>query len=310
MDQHAIVFTALSKRYGDTLALSDLNLEVARGEVFGFLGPNGAGKTTAIRILLDLIRPTSGRASVLGHDTQAESMAVRRLVGYLPGDLSLYGGMRPGAFLDYVADLRGAPREPPFRSILIDRIRMPSERPISSLSTGERQKVGIVMALMHRPPVLILDEPTSGLDPIMRRTLLRTLAELAAEGTTVFFSSHVLPEVQEVCTRVAILREGRLLDAIDVAEGRRLAPQHVSVTFDTPPPTAAFDGVPGVSLQSQDGPTYRFRIDAGTDALIKRLAQYTVLDLTAQPPSLEDLVLSYYGGAAPAEREDSHAHSR
>jgi ABC-2 type transport system ATP-binding protein len=295
----AIRFEHVTKCYGAFVALHDLSLEVARGEIYGFLGPNGAGKTTAIRILLDLIRPNAGRALVLGHDAQRESLAVRSLIGYLPGELSLYDDVHPRAFLDFISRLRGGSVDPRTREELAERFQLPVDKPMGSLSTGQRQKVGVVMAFMHQPSVLILDEPTSGLDPIMRQVLLDTLVERASAGATVFLSSHVLSEVQEVCTRVAILREGRLIDEIDVGEGRRLAPQRVTVLFADQPGADAFAGLAGVSVEQRDGARVALHVTHGMDGLLKRLAGYTVLELDAEQPSLEELVLSYYGDAAP-----------
>ena len=201
----AIRTDGLTKRYGRVLALDGLALEVERGEVFGFLGPNGAGKTTTIRLLLDLIRPTAGRASILGHDCQRESLAARAQVGYLPGDLRLYDGLTARQHVALAARLRGA--RPDWRWVgeLAERLGLDLDRKAGALSRGNKQKVGILLALFARPPVLILDEPTSGLDPLVQHAVHELLVEEARRGTAVFFSSHVMSEVERVCSRVAVL---------------------------------------------------------------------------------------------------------
>lgn len=259
MEPPAIEFAGLTKRYGAVRALDGVDLVVQRGEVFGFLGPNGAGKTTALRVLMDLIRPTSGHVRVFGHDAQQEPVTVHRLCGYLPADAGLYSGMSADAYLRLVGALRDGVDEP-YRDSLIERLRLERDRPIGTLSRGNRQKVGLVQALMARPPLVVLDEPTSGLDPLMQEVVEETLRAYARDGGTVFFSSHVLAEVEQVCDRVAMLRAGRVEDVFALEAERRLAEHVVIVEFAVAPPADAFAGLPGVTLQRADGAVYTFHV--------------------------------------------------
>jgi ABC-2 type transport system ATP-binding protein len=276
------------------LALHEVDLRVEPGELFGFLGPNGAGKTTAIRILVDLIRPTAGRARVLGLDAQRDARAVRARVGYLPGDLRLYEHLTGHELLRLIASLRGGTVDARYRDELIARLQLDPTRPIGELSRGNRQKVGLVQALMSRPALVLLDEPTSGLDPLMQEEVEALLRETVRSGGTVFFSSHVLSEVEQVCTRVAMLHRGAILDVFDLAEQRRLAPRTVSVTFAAAPPADAFAGLPGVTVAARDGQHLEFATHDGIDALVKRLAAFTITALDTHEPSLEELFLARY----------------
>ena len=289
----AIELEALEKRYGAAHALRGIDLSVAQGELFGFLGPNGAGKTTAIRILLDLIRPSGGRARVLGFDSQAETVEARRHIGYLPGDAVFYRDVTAHELFGYVQRLRGGV-DPRYLRRLVDDLHLDADRPIRALSRGNRQKVAVVQALMARPQLVILDEPTTGLDPLMQDVVEDLLREVAADGRTVFFSSHLLAEVEQVCTRAAILREGRIVNVFDLAEQRRIAPREVRVVFETAPAPDAFDAVPGVRVEGVAGTEARFETDGGIDALIKELARHTVLELESHDPTLEDLFRKYY----------------
>ena len=302
-DVPAIETSALSKRYpGGVQALKSLDLEVRQGEVFGLLGPNGAGKSTTIRILIDMIRPTSGRASILGFDTQERGVEARRHLGYLPSDPQFYSKMTGAELFEFVAKARGLEANSGYRDhlrTLIERLDLDTHRPIRTLSRGNRQKVGLVTALMPRPEVLILDEPTSGLDPLMQETTNELVREVAAEGRTVFFSSHILPEVEEVCDRVAVLREGERVGVFDLAEQRRLAARHVIVRFDSPPPEGAFEGVPGIRVLEADGPRVTFEVHDGFDALVKRLASFTIIDIEAREPTLEDFFFALYAEPTP-----------
>ncbi len=315
MPNAAIELEALTKRYGSVLALDDVELRVEPGELFGFLGPNGAGKTTAIRILVDLIRPTAGHARVLGLDAQRDARAVRARVGYLPGDLRLYEHLTGHELLELIASLRGGTVDARYRDDLIARLQLDPSRAIGELSRGNRQKVGIVQALMSRPALVLLDEPTSGLDPLMQEEVEALLRETVRDGGTVFFSSHVLSEVEQICTRVAMLNRGAILDVFDLAEQRRLAPRTVAVTFAEPPPADAFAGLAGVTVLAHDGRRVEFAARDGIDALVKRLAAFTVTTLDTHEPSLEELFLARYqqdattaapGGAPP---EGAHAAS-
>lgn len=290
----AIEFEALEKSYGSARALQGIDLSVGQGELFGFLGPNGAGKTTAIRILLDLIRPTGGHARVLGFDSQSETVEARRHIGYLPGDAQFYRDMSADELFTYVEQLRGAGVDRPYLRRLVDDLQLDTGRPIRALSRGNRQKVAVIQALMARPELVILDEPTTGLDPLMQDVVEDLLREVAADGRTVFFSSHLLAEVEQVCTRAAILREGQIVNVFDLAEQRRIAPREVHVVFDTAPAPDAFDAVPGIRVVSVAGAEARFETDGGLDALIKALARHTVLELESSDPTLEELFRKYY----------------
>jgi ABC-2 type transport system ATP-binding protein len=290
----AIELTALTKSYGDVRALDGIDLSVGRGEIFGFLGPNGAGKTTAIRILLDLIRPDSGRALILGLDAQRDGVAVRRRTGYLPSERHLYENMTAADLFAYVDRVRGGTVDRGYVRSLTERLELDADRRIGSLSSGNRQKVGVVQALMARPEVAILDEPTLGLDPLMQEIVEEILRETAADGRTVFFSSHILAEVEELCDRAAILRAGRVVDVFDLAEQQRLAPRRVDVTFRAPPPPAAFGGIDGVSVLSTGDRSATLEVRDGFDELIKCLARLEVDHLESRQPTLDELFLSYY----------------
>jgi len=287
----------LTKSYGRARGVVDLDLAVVPGEVFGFLGPNGAGKSTTLRLLLDLIRPTSGRVSVFGLDVRRDGVEVRRRIGYLPGDLRLYPRLTPRELFTYVGHLRGM-RGTGDAVVVSERLGLELDRPIQALSKGNRQKVGLVQALMHRPELLVLDEPTSGLDPLVQRVFYELVREATSEGRTVFLSSHVLPEVQHVADRVAVIREGRLvlLDTVDAL--RAHASTRVEVTFAAVPPPAAFAGLPGVREIERRGAVVLLALEGEVDALIKALAQYTVVALDIHEPDLEDVFLSLYEEAA------------
>lgn len=291
----AILIDRLVKHYGPVKALQGIDLQVGAGEIFGFLGPNGAGKSTALRVILDLIRPTSGSVSVFGRDCQADSVEARRLIGYLPSEPLFPSRMTALAVFEYADALRGGRSDIAFRNALIERLRLDPSRRVADLSRGNRQKVGLVQALLPRPPLLILDEPTTGLDPLIQREVEVILREVAAEGRTVFFSSHILHEVESICSRAAIVRAGIIDDVFDLAEERRLAPVRVRVTFASPVTAADFAGLPGsVRLVAVDGVHARFEMRDGFDALVKRLAQFEVLNLDAQAPTLEEMFMSHY----------------
>ncbi len=244
----AVVTERLTKSYGRrrSRGVVDLDLEVRTGEVFGFLGPNGAGKTTTIRVLLDLIRPTAGRALVLGRDSRRETLAIQARSGYLPGELSLYPNLTGRETLRYLASLRGGV-DWDYVAALTERLDCDLERKVADLSTGNRRKIGLIQAFMHRPELLILDEPTSGLDPLVQHEFYHLLDEVRDAGQTVFLSSHVLPEVQRVCDRVAFVREGRLVAVEDVAELMGRAVREIEVVFAEPVAPSAFENVPGVT---------------------------------------------------------------
>ena len=289
----AISTRALTKHYGMVDALTDLSLEVRQGEIFGFLGPNGAGKSTMIRTLLGYLHPTSGGASVLGMDVVTESVEIRRLTGYLPGGIALYDSLSGEEVLDYLVDLQG--REPHRRAELCERLELPGsvlKRKVRDYSRGMRQKIGVVQALQHDPELAILDEPTEGLDPLMQRAFYAILDELKAAGRTIFFSSHVLSEVERVCDRVAIVRHGRLVALEDVASLLARRRRVVELQFGGPAPT--LDGVAGVSdVVATDG-RLTCRLEGDVGPFLAAIAGSTVHDLTIEPASLEEAFLEYY----------------
>src|SRR5262245_21115961 len=291
----AIEAAGLAKTYGSGVqALAGIDLEVERGEVFGFLGPNGAGKSTTIRLLLDLIRPTEGRAAVLGFDTRSDSVEVRRHVGYVPGDLRLYDRLTPKEHLESLARLRGD-GDPGLLPALVERFGLPLDRPIRELSRGNRQKVGIVQAFMHRPEVLILDEPTSGLDPLLQGEFRSLVRETAQEGRTVFLSSHTLDEVQQVADRVGIIRAGRLIDVDQVAALRARSIRHVTLVFSEPVDAAAFAELPDVRVQSAEGTEVRLTVrPKAMHGVLELAARRQVVDLLSEPADLEEIFLELY----------------
>lgn len=291
----AIHTEALEKSYGEVHALRGIDLHVEEGELFGFLGPNGAGKSTTIRILLDLIRPTAGSASVFGFDCQEDSVAARGMIGYLPSDPKFSSKMTAQEVFAHTARLRGAELDAPYVEHLIRRLELETDRAVGTLSRGNRQKVGLVQALQARPPLLILDEPTTGLDPLIQEEVEAILREVVAEGRTVFFSSHILPEVESLCSRAAIVRDGHLVEVFDLAEQRRIAPVHVAVRFVSPLPGGAESRAPGSNHRlSEDRRSLALEVHDGFDALIKWLAAFEVETMEARPRTLEELFVGYY----------------
>ena len=307
----------LTKYYGKQPGIIDLDLEVAEGEVFGFLGPNGAGKTTTIRLLLDLLRPTRGGARVLGLDTQRDGVEMRRRVGYVPGELALYGRLTGEENLRYFAALRGGVDWDWVRE-LAERFGADLSRRVGSLSTGNKRKVALLQAFMHRPAVLILDEPTSGLDPLMQHEFYALLNESREAGQTVLLSSHLLPEVEEVCGRAAFVREGRLIAVERMGAIGERAVHEVEVEFGGPAPGWAepapglapeFAALPGVSDVAASGRRLRFKVSGRFDPVVKHLARYEVVSLKSAEPDLEDVFMTYYGAAADAAADTAPAAS-
>jgi beta-exotoxin I transport system ATP-binding protein len=292
----AIETQGLSKTYpGGVQALEGLDLRVELGEVFGYLGPNGAGKSTTIRLLLDLIHPTSGKASILGLDSRREGVEARARSGYLPGELRLNDRMTAREQLDSLARLRGRVDER-LRAELCERFDLELERPIRHLSKGNRQKVGLVQAFMHRPDLVVLDEPSSGLDPLLQAELRALLRETAAGGRTVFLSSHSLDEVQHAADRVGIIRGGRLVDVDAVEALRARAVRHVTIVFaDGVPDEARFAGLDGVRVESAEGSMVRLTApEPAMDAVVKEAATHRVLDFVSRPADLEEIFLELY----------------
>ncbi|MEW2357592.1 ABC transporter ATP-binding protein [Spirillospora sp. NPDC029432] len=297
MTDTAIELDRLTKTYGARRGLTELSLRVRAGEVLGYLGPNGAGKSTTIRLLLDLIRPTSGTARVLGLDPRADAVALHRRIGYLAGDFAVDGRQKAGECLAFLGGLRGG--VPPARITgLADRLELDLSARIKSLSKGNRQKVGLVQAFMHEPELLILDEPTSGLDPLVQQTFLDMVAEARADGQTVFMSSHIMSEVEAVADRVAIIREGRLVALDSVADLRARSFLQVRITFAAPVPAEEFAGLPGVTDLAVEGTVLTCRVDGAPDALVKAAARHTVTGLHAGGQDLEELFHAYYTGHA------------
>ena len=282
---------ALTKFYGPNRGVEDLTLDVMAGEVLGFLGPNGAGKTTALRLLMGLLRPTSGRAEVMGFDTMRESVEVRRRVGYLPGDPSLYGNRNGNELLKLAMRTREIDRAP-LAERLIETLNAPMERDIRKCSRGMRQKVALVLALGHDPEVLVLDEPTTGLDPLGQRAMLSFLRERAEAGRTVLLSSHMLSEVEQVCERVAILREGKLrrLDTVEALREEKF--REVTVDFDGEAPS--FEGIGEYEVVWQEAKRMIVRVRGDARALLAALAAAQITDVSITEPTLEEVFLDYY----------------
>jgi ABC-2 type transport system ATP-binding protein len=296
-----IIRTAgLARHYGSLVALSGLDLDVVRGEVFGYLGPNGAGKTTTIRILLDLIRPTSGAAHLFGRDSRSDGLAIRRRVGYLPGELQLYENLTGRQFLTYVASLRGGV-EWAYVNRLAERFASDLHPRIRTLSHGNRQKLGLIQAFMHRPELLILDEPTVGLDPLMQQEFYALIGDAKQAGQTVFLSSHVIPEVERTCDRVGILRAGRLITVERISALKEKAIRRVEIRFASPVPPEAFAWLPGTREMQVAGALLRCSVSGSIDPLIKAAARFEVVEINSQEPSLEELFLTYYSPAETAQ---------
>jgi ABC-2 type transport system ATP-binding protein len=285
--------SGLTKDYGSGRGLFGLDLEVRQGEVFGFLGPNGAGKSTTMRLLLDLIRPTSGSARVLGLDTVTDSLEIRRRVGFLPGDFALYPKLTGRAMLDYLAQLRGGV-DPRARDALVERFGADIDRPIRQLSTGNRQKLGLVQAFMHEPELLILDEPIAGLDPLVQQSFHALLGEVSAQGRTVFLSSHTLSEVERVTHRLAILRQGRLVVVDSLENLRKIAVQRLDIEFAEPVDADEFRALAGVTEVHADGCTVTVGFEGSADAVVKAAATHKVLAVRPREEDLEDIFLHYY----------------
>ena len=301
----AIELTELTKTYVSGYGprrvarrgLSGLDLTVGTGEVFGYLGPNGAGKSTTIRLLLDLIRPTSGTIRVLGRDPRADTVRLHRRIGYLAGDFVVDTRQKAGECLAFLGNLRGGVPAAHITE-LADRLELDLNARIKSLSKGNRQKVGLIQAFMHRPELLVLDEPTSGLDPLAQQTFVDMVAEAKAAGQTVFMSSHIMSEVEAVADRVAIIREGRLVATDTVAGLRARSFLQVRIDFAAPVAAEEFTGLPGVTDLTIDRTHLSCRVDGSPDALVKAAARHTVTGLRADTLGLDELFQAYYTGHA------------
>ncbi len=283
----------LTKTYGKQRGITNLSLSVEQGEVFGYLGPNGAGKTTTIRLLLDFIRPSSGKASVLGLDAHDHSVDIHRRVSYLPGELVLYEAMTGRELLEYFANLRGGV-DWKYVERIIGMFELDTKRPIRTLSKGNKQKVGLVQAFMHKPELLILDEPTSGLDPLVQQTFYDLLKEVKADGRTVFLSSHVMAEVENVCDRVGIIRQGELVAIDNVRTLKERAVRRLEVTFGQAVVPDTFERLPNVHNVHVSSNVLHCTVEGAVDQLIKAIAVYDVQNIVSHETDLEAIFLTYY----------------
>jgi len=292
----------LTKRYGDKRGITDVALTVEEGEVFGFLGPNGSGKTTTIRVLMALLRADRGSARIAGMDCWQQSVPIKRLTGYVPGEPSLDPNLTGGQILEYFAHLRGGVDQGYLKQ-LVKRLDLDTSRKFRQYSTGNKRKVVLIQAFMHRPRVLILDEPTNGPDPLNQQEFDHMVKEVRDEGRTVFLSSHVLSEVERNCTRVGIIRTGELVRVGGIHELKDIKRYEITIVFTDSVPPKAFDGLEGVAHVDAlpDGRSIRLAIQGSADAVIKAAAQHRVISLTSHEPSLEDIFLRYYqaDGRAP-----------
>ena len=292
----------LTKSYGSHRGIIDVDLQVAEGEAFGFLGPNGAGKTTMIRTLLDHIRPTSGRATIFGIETTADPVAIHARLGYLPGEFVLYDRLTGGQTIEYFANLRGGV-DRAYQVSLLARLDIDPSRRFKEYSKGNKQKIGLVVALQHRPELLMLDEPTSGLDPLVQQEFYSIIREAKAEGRSVFMSSHILSEVEKTCDRVAIIREGRLVRVDRVESLRDMAHHQVELRFSGPVPTEEFMALPGVSDVVAEDHVLRMRVSGPITPVVKAAARHELLDFVSREPTLEETFLAEYGPRQPQVAE-------
>jgi ABC-2 type transport system ATP-binding protein len=297
----------LTKSYGSKRGITNVSFQVEEGEVFGFLGPNGAGKTTTIRLLMALLRADAGTARIAGLDCWRQSVEIKRLIGYMPGELSLDPGLTGGQILEYFGHLRGGVDQAYLKQ-LIKRLDLDPSRKFRQYSSGNKRKVVLIQAFMHRPRLLILDEPTNGLDPLNQQEFDRMVKEVRDEGRTVFLSSHILSEVEQTCTRVGIIRAGQLVREGSVAELKDIKRYNITITFANAVPAEAFKTLDGVAQVEQlaDGHALRLTMQGEADAVIKKASHYAVVTLASHEPSLEDIFLRYYEGDGQAPREASH----
>jgi ABC-2 type transport system ATP-binding protein len=285
--------TKLTKYYGAQLGIAEVNLAVKRGEVFGYLGPNGAGKTTTIRTLLDFIRPTGGSATVFGLDARQSSVAIHRRVGYLNGELALYDDMTGEELLKYLGNLRGG-LDWQYVKQLASRFQCELPRRIQGLSMGNKQKLGLLQAFMHKPELLILDEPTNGLDPLMQHEFYDLLTETKKEGRTIFLSSHILPEVEKVCDRVGIIRQGKLITVETIESLKSHSIRQLEIHFAAPVPKEKFVNIPGVRDIVVQDKSLTCTVIGSLDALVKASSRFEVVNIISHEPSLEDIFMTFY----------------
>ncbi|HEX2738675.1 MAG TPA: ABC transporter ATP-binding protein [Acidimicrobiia bacterium] len=295
MSELAVRIEGLTKSFGGVEALRSLNLEIARGEVFGYLGPNGAGKTVTIRLLLGLLRPSAGRAEIFGLDSQRQTVDAHRRLAYVPGEASLWPALTGAETLHLLGQVQGTV-DTTYRDVLIERFKLEPSKKVRAYSKGNRQKLILIAALMTRAELLLLDEPTSGLDPLMEQAFRACIDEARDAGQTVFLSSHILSEVEALCDRVGILRAGELVDIGTLAQMRHLSALSVEATFDTTPPDLS--RVPGVTAVEIDGRRVRCHVQGPVEPLLKVLAASGVHELLSREPSLEELFLAHYGAGS------------
>ena len=297
MSKLAIEIKGLEKFYGKFQALYGVDLEVNQGEIFGFLGPNGAGKTTTIRCLLDLIRPQAGTMKVLGLDPATDSLEIRKQIGYLPGELNLEESLRVRQQIRYYNDLRGGGADWAYIEELAERMDLDLNRQIKNLSKGNKQKIGVIQTLMHKPKLVLMDEPTSGLDPLIQQEVYRMLREAQENGTTVFFSSHIISEVEALAERVAIIRKGVIVEEADPSDLKSMVLRRFVVRFKEQPDLAPFEASESISvLPGSKGRLIRLQLEGEVDELIRILAGMSIQDLDVERPSLEEIFLAYYEG--------------
>jgi ABC-2 type transport system ATP-binding protein len=294
MSENVIETKGLTVYYGSHRGIVDVDLEVRKGEIFGFLGPNGAGKTTTIRVLMDIIRPNLGNASIFGLDCQKEGVKLRERVGYLPGELSLPRNSTGRRYLKMVDSLRSKKTDPAFMREICARLDLDTSRKIREYSSGNKQKLGLVAALMNKADLMVLDEPTIGLDPLMQQSVLELVLEAKDEGRTVFFCSHILSEVQTVCDRVGIIREGKLIkvERIDALTAQPF--QRLKLRFDKMPPDDAFD-FDGVKVLGRDGNAVMLEVRESLPEVMRSAADNEITDVESQPVTLEEVFMAYYG---------------
>lgn len=301
MNSKVIETQDLTVYYGKHRGILDVNLVVEKGEVFGFLGPNGAGKTTTQRVLLDVFPPTRGKATVFGKDCHKDGVEIRKHIGYLPGELALYANMRARDFFKMYEYLRKDKNSNGYWRELAERLDLDTNRKISQFSRGNKQKVGVVAAFMNRADLLILDEPTGGLDPLVQKTVLELVRETKAEGRTVFFSSHILSEIEAVCDQVGIIREGQLVATQRVEDLFAQRMNRITLIFQGPPPSEVFQ-ISGVTELSREHKSLTLEVRENLPAVLAAAAQHQVMDIETHNISLEEIFLTYYTG----DEGDSH----
>jgi ABC-2 type transport system ATP-binding protein len=294
MNKTAIEVKKLTKSYGKNRGIVDLNFKVLTGEVFGFLGPNGAGKTTTTRVLLDFMHPNAGEAKIFGLDSHEDSTEIKKLVGYLPGELHLYEQLTGTEFLRFLSRFREIV-DWGFVDSLSSRLKANLHQQIRKLSHGNKQKIGMISSFMHKPQLLILDEPTAGLDPLVQQEFYKLVNEVQAEGSTVFVSSHNLHEVEKICDRVGIIREGELVVVEDINSLRKRAIRPLEVQFVKAPKKSDFENIDGVKDVSLENTTLRCFVVGSLNSLVKQLAKYEVVNIISSEPDLEKIFLTYYG---------------